>query len=339
MGDIRKLDFNKKRIAVFGCKETTEYLLTFLRELAEISLIVTIDFQKGTEMQVAGFKDIAGFAKEKNIDFYVAKKYSLKSDQDYQVIADNQIDIAFVIGWQRLIPQRILDTFAIGAFGMHGSSMNLPLGRGRSPMNWSIIEGRSVFYTNLFKYDPGVDSGDIVDTFKFQISNRDTAATMHFKNALSMKFLISKNLTSLMKGDITCVKQREDLIPTYYPRRFPENSIINWSQDIINIDRLIRAVSQPFGGAFSFVSGEKVTIFSAQIFDLNEFGYEHVEEGTIVELFNENNLLVKCFGGLLLLTDFKAEINLKRYDVFQKDDNSFEYFPLNKLGFYDTEDN
>ena len=50
---------------------------------------------------------------------------------------------------KRLIPIDILEQFSVGAFGMHGSSMDLPLGRGRSPLNWSLIEGRKFFYKSF----------------------------------------------------------------------------------------------------------------------------------------------------------------------------------------------
>ena len=104
------------------------------------------------------------FVKNK-VEVYTSHKYSLKSEEDF-AFSKNNFQIGFVVGWQRLIPENILDTF-IGVFGMHGSAMKLPKGRGRSPMNWSIIEGRKVFYTNLFKYNSGADDGDVLDTFKF----------------------------------------------------------------------------------------------------------------------------------------------------------------------------
>ena len=93
--------------------------------------------------------------------------------------------IGFAIGWQRLIPENILNCFECGVFGMHGSSQDLPFGKGRSPMNWSLIEGRKWFYTNLFKYENGIDNGDIIGKDCFSIQESDTAETLHYKNLLS----------------------------------------------------------------------------------------------------------------------------------------------------------
>ena len=87
-----------------------------------------------------------------SIDVYQVNRYDLKDKSDIQKIKDFKIDIAFCIGWQRLIPAEILSSVSVGIFGMHGSSQNLPKGRGRSPMNWSIIENRKYFiqtYLNI----------------------------------------------------------------------------------------------------------------------------------------------------------------------------------------------
>ncbi|MBO6660988.1 MAG: hypothetical protein JJ909_04725 [Roseivirga sp.] len=324
-----------KRIAVFGCKNTTQFLLRNLVIHTKIDQIITIDEEKGRTMQVADYINIQLFGEENNIPVYVAKKYSLKSQEDIEAIIGMNIDIAFVIGWQRIIPAEILSSFGIGAFGMHGSSMNLPLGRGRSPMNWAIIEGREVFYTNLFKYDPGVDSGDILDTVKFQVTANDTGGTMHFKNVLSMKYLIEKNLPLLRDEAFTLTKQRADIEPTYYPKRTPKNGLIDWSQDVINVERLIRAVTRPFDGAYSFINSNRINIFASQILDQFEFGYEKSLEGTVLEVFNDANFLVKCFGGLLLITEWEGEYQPKVGDRFDNGDETVQYFKTNDLGFYD----
>ena len=126
-------------------------------------------------------------------------------------------------------------------------------------MNWSLIEGRSVFYTNLFRYDPGVDSGDVIDTFKFQITDKDTAETMHFKNTLAMKHLVEQNIEQLLSGNFTAYPQDNSIEPTYYPKRTPADSLIDWNQDINAIERFIRAVCPPFNGAFSFLATSKIT--------------------------------------------------------------------------------
>ena len=208
----------KDTIVLFGCKSTSKFILESLLRLNYKVYLVTIDAEKGKSQKVADYLSIENYCIENNIEVYVSNKYSLKSEKDHLFFKQNKFQLGFVVGWQRLIPEKILDLFTIGIFGTHGSAMNLPIGRGRSPMNWSMIEKRKVFYTNLFKYKSGADDGDVLDTYKFQITDHDTAETMHFKNTLAMMHLIEKNINGLLSGNFKLMDQ-PSLIPTYYPKR------------------------------------------------------------------------------------------------------------------------
>ena len=325
-----------KRVAIIGCKSTTRFLIESLAKHITIDFMVTIDRQLGEKNEVADYDDLSDLANVHQIGIYYAKNYSLKTEEDLGFFEKEKIDICFIVGWQRLIPENILQKLSVGAFGMHGSAMDLPLGRGRSPMNWAIIEGKKQFYTNLFKYDPGVDSGDVLDTFKFQITDRDTAETMHFKNSLAMVYLIKKNLNLLMSGLFVLQKQNSQITPTYYPKRNPQNSLINWNDDVTVIERFIRAVAPPFNGAYSFINGVgKIIIIESQTFDLSDFGYSNEKAGTIVQVFPNGKFLVKCFGGLLLVNHYKSESIPSINSVMTTGSEQLKFFERNHEGFFD----
>lgn len=323
------------KIAVFGCKATTLFLLDNLNLPFPVRHLITITPEAGQKHQVADYLDLKAAAEARGIEVYQAKYYSLKHDDDLAHINSLGIDVAIVMGWQRLIPAQVLSGLSIGAFGMHGSSMNLPLGRGRSPMNWSIIEGRRVFYTNLFRYDPGVDSGDVVDTFKFQITDRDTAETMHFKNTLAMKYLVERNIDKLVRNDFQLTKQDDSITPTYYPKRSPEDGLIDWEQDVEVLARFIRAVTRPFNGAFTFSGDQQISIWDAHVFDVHDFGYEKWNAGTVVAVFESGKFLVKCFGGLLLVTAYDAPFAVQKGMQFGNNGLLIKRFERNNQGFFD----
>lgn len=326
-----------KKIAVFGCKTTTRFILEALAKNHKVSHLITIDENLGEKNKVADYSDLRDIADRLKINVYRAESYNLKASEDIKNINAMMIDLAFVIGWQRLIPVEILQNISIGVFGMHGSSMDLPLGRGRSPMNWSILEDRKFFYTNLFKYDAGVDSGDILDTFLFSIRKEDTAETLHFKNTLAMKRLIFKNLSNLLENNFILTKQK-DVAPTFYPKRNPSDSLIDWERDIFYIERHIRAVTKPFNGAYTFLKDEKVEIYRAAIFEteLVDFGYRDEPFGMIVEVFPNGKFLVKCRSGLLLVHEFKAGSPITAGSIFENGEEHIRYFELNKFGNYDV---
>ena len=104
--------------------------------------------------------------KKNKIECFGIDDYTLNSE-DF----DNmKFDLGIVYGWQRLIPQKVLDKFNIGVFGFHASPLGLPACKGRSPLNWSIIEGRDKTFNHFFKYNEKVDDGHIYSITKFEIN-------------------------------------------------------------------------------------------------------------------------------------------------------------------------
>lgn len=322
-----------KKVAFFGCKETTRFLIENLSAEIKISNIITISPQKNTEIEIPDYCDLKSKF-EKSIDVYHVNRYDLKNRDDIDKIKSLKIDIAFCIGWQRLIPEEILKNISVGVFGMHGSSQNLPKGRGRSPLNWSIIENRKFFYTNLFKYNPGVDDGDILDMVKFSINNKDNAETLHYKNMLSMKKIILRRINSLFNENFI-LKKQPPLTPTYYPKREPNDSQIDWSLDINSIERFIRAVSRPFNGSFTFIGDKKLIIYEAQIFDKYQFKYNQSLTGEVVEILNDSKFLIKCNGGLLLVNLYSCSIKIKKNALLKTNFSLIKKFKKNNKGFHD----
>lgn len=298
-----------KRVAVVGCKHTTlELILGLECQGFQIDHVITISPDKGVEQQVAGYLDLRQRLSEKGIPYTLAHKYSLKSVEDECAMQNLKLDILLVMGWQRLIPDWFLGSLSIGAFGMHGSSRPLPYGRGRSPMNWSLIQNKDRFYTHLFRYRPGVDDGDIVAVQIFDITPFDDCLTLHYKNTLSMIRLAGQALPSLLAGTATFTPQSPD-VPTYYPKRSEEDGLIYWTDSTLEIYNLIRAVTRPFPGAFSYLDndpGKLVKIWRAIPFDRN-LQWPELPPGTVVAVFVGGDFLIRTGDSTLLVQDYEGE--------------------------------
>jgi len=293
-------------IAVAGCKDTTLELMNALTEMGfKPGLLLTIDAELAHRNKVAGYTDLKRYAADKNIECYSCSSYSLNDPGDVEALSAYNIKILLVNGWQRLIPVWLLNKLQIGAFGMHGSSRALPYGRGRSPMNWSLIQNKKLFITNLFKYDPGVDDGDIVGTIVFDINEHDDARTMHYKNTLSMIKLLKDNLPGMLSNRYNLQTQLDTSV-SYYPKRTEEDGIIFWHLDTEEIYNLIRAVTKPFSGAFTFLSDEKIIIWKANPFDSRLFD-PYIQPGTVLHVFLNGDFIVKTGNGSIIVSDYSSD--------------------------------
>lgn len=153
---------NNIKVVVCGCAESGwETINSILKEGFKVDYFVSITEEKAIKLSVSGYKSFQDLADEYNIPIYYAKKYSLKDEEDINFFKIQSFDLLIQGGWQRLFPDNVLNTLKIGGIGLHGSSEFLPKGRGRSPINWSIINGAKRFILHYFLLKPGVDDGDL----------------------------------------------------------------------------------------------------------------------------------------------------------------------------------
>ena len=294
-----------KRIAVVGCKHTTKDLIIGLERFGtRVSHCLTISPKKGDEQQVAGYYDLRPFLKERGIPYILAKTYSLTSEKDQAALLELKLDVMLVMGWQRLLPDWLLESLSVGAFGMHGSSKPLPHGRGRSPMNWSLIQGKDTFYTHLFRYMPGVDDGPVVAVQQFDITPFDDCHTMHFKNTTAMIQLCRDNLAALVAGTAELTPQPTEGA-TYYPKRGPEDGLLYWEDTTQDLYNLVRAVARPFPGAFSYLDDDpaaKVMVWRAIPFD-TRIDWPEAAPGEIVQVFYDGTFVVRTGDSSLLVLE------------------------------------
>ncbi|MDC0211816.1 formyltransferase family protein [Candidatus Nitrosopelagicus sp.] len=296
-----------KKIVVCGCTEfgydVTNHLIS---QGIQISHIISLNSEQAEKSKVSGYKSFETLSIKYNIPIFYPKLYSLKDESDLSFFQNEKFDLLLVCGWQRLIPENVLETLRIGGIGSHGSSELLPKGRGRSPVNWSIIEGKKHFILQLFLLTPGVDDGDILYHQTFDINEWDTCQTIYYKISLVMKQSLSNLIPKIFLNDFSRIPQKGE--PSFYPKRTPEDGKISWNKTTFEIHNLIKAVTKPYPGAFSFIHKQKIMFWKAQPFD-TKIDFLDAKIGQVVEKFSTGDFVVKCKVGLILITDYDGEVN------------------------------
>ncbi len=302
------------RIVLVGCLEAGfEMLKELLLSNFKIDFIVGISENVAKKNLVSGYANFANLAKQNDIPYYEAKSYSLTNKEDVNFFETNKFDLLIQGGWQRLFPEVILNTLKIGAIGIHGSSELLPKGRGRSPMNWCLIEGKTNFILQFFLIKSGVDDGDIFAYDEFDITPFDTIKTLYYKNAILSRNMYLKYVPLLLSNKCEFTPQVGE--PSYYAKRSREDGKINWGKNVDEIYNLIRAVSKPYPGAYTTYRDTEIIIWKAQPFDY-KLKYPEARIGEIVEYFSNSEIVVKCKDGLLLISEYEASIQLTKELIF-----------------------
>ena len=303
------------KVVVFGVKDTTERIVEFIQEnICPVDLVVTISREVLSKNQVSGFKGLSSLTEKYGIQVREVDSYALKYETTRDFFLENTFDIGISMGWKRLISAAFIDRFRHGFFWFHGNCAYLPFGRGRSPLNWSIINGDTRFILNLFRYDEKADSPNIFANEMCAITPYDTVRSMQYKNIICSKNLIRRLLAAYKEGNISIRQESKDF-DSWYEKRTPEDGKIDFHGRTRDIYNLIRGVSAPFPGAFAFVKGEKVIIWEAVPFD-EMLDFSDYKPGEVIEVF-DGQPVVRTVDGSLLIKNYEADITIVRGAVLE----------------------
>ncbi|MCH5248415.1 MAG: hypothetical protein J1E98_00710 [Lachnospiraceae bacterium] len=303
----------KYNVVVFGVKDTSENIVEFINNtICPVDLVITISPEVTKKNQVSGYKGLSILTEKYGIPVHEADSYFLTDEKTQTFLEENEFDIGISMGWQRLIPASVLDRFKYGIYGFHGNCGYLPFGRGRSPLNWSIILGDTRFNLNLFRYDEKADSPNVFATEMFSITPHDDIRTAQYKNMICSKNLIRRLLTAYEAGNITINTESRDF-DSWYNKRTAADGKIDFHERTRNIYNLIRGVAAPFPGAFAMLGDEKVTIWSAHPFD-EMIDFSAYAPGEVIDIFDDRPI-VRTVDGSLLINDYECTRLLQPGDI------------------------
>ncbi|AIU89230.1 bifunctional UDP-4-amino-4-deoxy-L-arabinose formyltransferase/UDP-glucuronic acid oxidase ArnA [Pectobacterium odoriferum] len=209
-------------------------------------------------------------------------------------------DVIFSFYYRTLLSDDILQLPAFGAFNLHGSL--LPHYRGRAPVNWVLVNGETQTGVTLHKMVSRADAGDIVAQSVVAIDEEDTALTLHGKCRTAAAALLAQQLPLIRSREITLTPQDESRA-SYFGRRTAADGLIDWHKSAREINNLIRAVTEPYPGAFTFLGERNVTIWRARVVKDKLGG----EPGAII---STSPLVVACGEDALEIVSGQSEAGL-----------------------------
>ena len=259
-----------------------------------INMVFSLDEQYSEN--VSGYYPIHKTAAPNSIPYKLFKK--INDEDNIKILQEINPDYIFVIGLSQIVGKAVISSAKKGVIGSHPTP--LPKFRGRAAMVWQILLGIRESAVTMFFIDAGMDSGDIIAQEPYYIDDIDYAEDLDKKGLEALSRLAKKVLQQILANSVNRIKQNEDEA-TYLLKRTPEDGQIDWHQPCEEIQRLIRAVSRPYPGAFSFYEGKHQVIFWKADFEENKkyFGIP----GQIAEI-SDHELVIVCVDGLLRVFDY-----------------------------------
>jgi UDP-4-amino-4-deoxy-L-arabinose formyltransferase/UDP-glucuronic acid dehydrogenase (UDP-4-keto-hexauronic acid decarboxylating) len=176
-------------------------------------------------------------------------------------IAALQPEMIFSFYYRKMLADEVLNLPDRGSYNLHGSL--LPAYRGRCPVNWVLVRGEEKTGVTLHHMIRKADAGDIVGQRVVPIEKTDTAVILYQKLCSAAGELLDEFLPLMKAGKAPRIPQ--DIgSGSYFGGRSPEDGRIDWRWPAERIYNLIRAVTEPYPGAYCvFPDGSPLLIWWA----------------------------------------------------------------------------
>ena len=252
----------------------------------KLDLIISIPDEKAKKKSGRIFVD--DFAALNDIP--VVKSNHVNDAAIIEAINTYDIDWLFIIGWSQIASKEVIAAPNIGVIGAHPTL--LPQGRGRAAIPWAIIKGLDKTGVTFFKMDEGVDTGLILGQEEVIIEPNETASTLYNKVNFAHEVQIKKLFIGL-QNDTIKEQVQDETKATYWEGRKPKDGELFESMKLDQVDRLVRATTRPYPGAFIVRGDKKVIIWKGRPSN------EKIDNITYHE--------IKLFDGYYYATNYQVE--------------------------------
>lgn len=256
---------------------------------------------------VSGFVDLRKHVDHQNVKFSYFTK--INSETSVKFVRECKPDFFFVVGLSQLVNKELLEIPTVGCVGFHPTK--LPEGRGRAAVAWLIL-GKTSGAATFFEMGEGMDDGPILAQQPFEISKNDYAQDVIDKITDKIGDCLDNLLPAMQSGTIEPLEQDHSKA-TYLGKRNPEDGLICWDKSATEIATLIRAVSCPLPGAYSFYDGKKVIIDKVSV----EIEIKYVGvPGRLLKVDLKKGVLVSAGDGSIWIQKVRG-INFENFKVGQ----------------------
>ncbi|SET08379.1 bifunctional UDP-4-amino-4-deoxy-L-arabinose formyltransferase/UDP-glucuronic acid oxidase ArnA [Thorsellia anophelis] len=290
--------------------------------------IITVFTHKDSPNEHIYFESVAKKCAEHNLMIFAPDTINTMKWESY--IAELNPDYIFSFYYREKISMNILELAKIGTFNLHGSL--LPHFRGCAPLNWAIIKGASETGVTIHHMTDRLDAGEIVAQQKIPIDINDTARSLLHKMNIAAELLLDRTLPKIKSRNYVTISQQESQA-SYFPRRKPEDGLINWDSNSLSIYNLIRGVSAPYPGAFTFYKNQKIIIWEAALLTHNSQNDKNSAPGTIL---STDPLIIATLDGSLEVKSCQIESltdsnNTPITNIWLNGNQLAKHFNLNRL--------
>lgn len=171
-------------------------------------------------------------------------------------------DIAVAIQWRTIINADAISTCRHGFLNVHCG--DLPRFRGNATPNWAILLNELEAVLCVHFMIPGdLDSGEILGKSRIPLTTKSTIGEICEFTYREGPLLVASALKEIETGIAITERQNAEEALRCYPR-LPQDGEINWNESAQQISSLVRSLSDPFDGAYTFFGDQQMRIWACR---------------------------------------------------------------------------
>jgi methionyl-tRNA formyltransferase len=225
-------------------------------------------------------------------DIPVYQPKSLRDVEQQNILNNLNADLMVVVAYGLILPEQVLTAPKYGCINVHASL--LPRWRGAAPIQRAIEAGDRETGVTIMQMDAGLDTGDMLIKASCDITEDETAASLHNKLA-TIGAPALKEALNLIARQVCKPEVQNDELSCYAAKIDKAEAEVNWIESAETIERKIRAFN-PFPIAFSTFNNDRVKIWKASASNKDS----GAPAGTITG-HDEDTIVVACGSGTLYL--------------------------------------
>ena len=292
------------KIVFMGTPDFSAVVFEKLNSIYPVSAVVTgVDKPVGRKMVLTPCP-LKVSALNAGVPVLQYEKVSREGIEDIEALAP---DLVITAAFGQILSDRFLSIPKYGVINVHASL--LPLHRGASPIQSSMLAGDKVTGITIMKTVKEVDAGDMLLKREIEISPDDYADTLFDKLAVLGGEAVVEAVRLIDEGKVVYTPQDHSKA-THCVKISKAEGQINFDTDADTLRNFVHAMN-PWPSAYTFIGGKQLKVIDLEVVDVESDDVP----GTVIFADKQNGIVVKCKDKAVRLTLIQLESKGKTDDL------------------------
>ena len=208
-------------------------------------------------------------------------------------IREQDVEVAVVMAYGRIVPQTVLDAPRRGCMNLHASV--LPKFRGAAPIQWAVIERATETGIALMQMDAGMDTGPVFCDRRIPVGATETSGELAERLADLGAEVIRQDLPRVLSGDLVA-RAQDGTLATHARKIEKSDAWLDWNLSAEQVTGWINGLS-PYPGAKTLLGEKQLVVFRGE----SIAGESGAMPGTVLEARGDTLAITAGDGAVRIL--------------------------------------